>query len=86
MRCDTWPHVVEFPIRKTPDVSEAMAVSLHNEPQVTIARHLLTQAPIARMIPPSVSVEVFLMNWSRELVFMPADYVGEFPEPQQDWI
>ncbi|HZW26309.1 MAG TPA: class I SAM-dependent methyltransferase [Gallionella sp.] len=77
-----------IPADKTPDVivSETMAVALHNEPQVTIARHLLHQAPSARMIPQSVSVEVCLINWSREHVFMPADYVGEFPKPDRDRI
>lgn len=67
-------------------VSETMAVTLHNEPQVSIARNLLTQAPDALMVPQSVSVEVALLNFSREHVFMPADYVGEFPEPDRDRI
>lgn len=77
-----------IPADKTPDiiVSETMAVALRNEPQVTIARHLLTQAPNARMIPQSVGVEACLINGSREHVFMPADYVGEFPEPDRDRI
>jgi hypothetical protein len=65
-------------------VSETMSVALHNEPQVAIARHLLAQAPAARLVPQSVSVGVCLVNWSREHVFMPADYVGEFPEPERD--
>lgn len=67
-------------------VSETMAVALHNEPQVSIARNLLSQAPGARMVPQSVGVEVALLNLSREHVLMPADYVGEFPEPDRDRI
>lgn len=78
----------QIPTDRLPDVivSETMAVALHNEPQVTIARHLLAQAPSALMVPQSVSVEVCLINWSREHVFMPADFVGEFPEPDRDRI
>ncbi len=78
----------QIPTDGHPDVivSETMAVCLHNEPQVSIARHLLTQVPAALMVPRSVSVEACLINWSREHVFMPAGYVGEFPEPERDRI
>lgn len=78
----------QIPTDRLPDVilSETMAVALHNEPQVTIARHLLAQAPSALMVPHSVSVEACLINWSREHVFMPADFVGDFPEPHRDRI
>ncbi len=78
----------QIPKEKLPHVivSETMAVALHNEPQVSIARHLLKQAPTALMVPQSVSVEVCLINWSREHVLMPADFVGEFPEPDRDRI
>lgn len=78
----------KIPADKTPDVivSETMAVTLHNEPQVAIARHLLTQAPDALMVPQSVSVEACLLDWSREHVSMPADHVGEFPKPDRDRI
>ena len=77
-----------IPADKKPDVivSETMSVCLHNEPQVTIARKLLSQAPDALMVPQSVSVEAALLNFSREHVFMPADYVGDFPEPDRDRI
>lgn len=77
-----------IPADRMPDVivSETMAVCLHNEPQVSIARNLLTQAPGARMVPQSVSVGAALLNFSREHVLMPADYVGEFPEPDRDRI
>lgn len=77
-----------IPEDKTPDVivSETMAVCLRNEPQVSIARNLLSQAPHARMVPQSVSVEVGLLNWSKEHVFLPADHVGEIPPPARDRI
>lgn len=77
-----------IPPDRQPDIilSETMAVCLHNEPQVTIARHLLSQAPKARMVPQSVSVEVCLLNPSKEFVFMPADHTGPVPEPDRDRI
>ncbi len=67
-------------------VSETMAVCLHNEPQVSIARHLLAQAPDARIVPQSVSVEVCMLDLSREHVIMPAGFEGEFPQPARDRI
>lgn len=75
-----------IPEEKQPDVivSETMAVCLHNEPQVTIARHLLGQAPEARMVPQSVSIEVCMLDWAREHVLMPAGYIGEFPQSERD--
>lgn len=75
-----------IPEDRIPDVvvSETMAVCLRNEPQVAIARNLLTQAPAASMVPQSVSVEAHLINWSREHVVMPAGFTGEFPEPDRD--
>jgi hypothetical protein len=75
-----------IPDDKKPDVivSETMSVALHNEPQVSIARNLLCQAPDAKMVPRQVSVEVCLLNGAKEHVFMPADFVGEFPQPQRD--
>ncbi|MBE0620238.1 MAG: hypothetical protein IH605_06570 [Burkholderiales bacterium] len=78
----------QIPADSKPDVivSETMAVCLHNEPQVSIARRLLVQAPDARMVPQSVSVEVCLLNEAREHVFMPADHVGEIPLPERDRI
>lgn len=77
-----------IPADEKPDVivSETMAVCLHNEPQVSIARHLLAQAPDARMVPQSVSVEACLLDLSREHVVMPAGFDGEFPQPARDRI
>lgn len=65
-------------------VSETMAVCLRNEPQVSIARHLLAQAPEAQMVPRSVSVEVCLLNQDREHVLVPPDHPGEIPTPERD--
>lgn len=78
----------QIPADEKPDVivSETMAVCLHNEPQVSIARHLLAQAPDARMVPQSVSVEACLLDLTKEHVIMPADFVGEFPPPARDRI
>lgn len=75
-----------IPAESRPDVivSETMAVGLRNEPQVAIARHLLAQAPSARMVPQSVSIEACLLNGAKEHRLMPAGHVGEFPEPQRD--
>lgn len=76
-----------IPADKKPDIiSETMSVALHNEPQVTIARNLFSQAPDAKMIPQQVSIEACLLNGAKEHVFMPADFVGEFPEPERDRI
>jgi len=74
------------PPNHLPDVivSETMAVCLRNEPQVSIARNLLSQAPNARMVPQSVSIEVALLNGPKELVLMPSDHVGDIPLPKRD--
>jgi len=89
-------HVLEYvcadatryrtPPNHLPDVivSETMAVCLRNEPQVSIARNLLSQAPNARMVPQSVSIEVALLNGPKELVLMPSDHVGDIPLPKRD--
>jgi hypothetical protein len=78
----------EIPADGKPDVivSETMAVCLRNEPQVSIARHLLAQAPEARMVPRSVSVEACLLNGDREHVLVPPDHLGEIPAPERDRI
>ena len=75
-----------IPSNRMPDVivSETMAVCLHNEPQVSIARHLLGQAPGAKMVPQSVAVEAWLINQAKEHVFLPADHSGPIPAPQRD--
>lgn len=77
-----------IPKGELPDVivSETMAVALHNEPQVTIARRLLGQAPKARLVPQSVSLEVCLLNPAKEFVLMPSGHTGPIPEPERERI
>lgn len=67
-------------------VSETMAVCLHNEPQVMIARNLLAQAPAARLVPRSVRVDAYTLDPGREHLLLPADHAGPIPEPQRDRI
>lgn len=76
----------EIPADALPDVivSETVAVCLHNEPQVSIARHLLSQAPGARMVPRSVRVDACMLDVGREHLLLPADHAGGFPAPQRD--
>lgn len=76
----------EIPTDEIPDVivSETMSVTLHNEPQVAIARNLLAQAPYARMVPQSVSVEACVLDQAKEHLFLSADHTGEIPESQRD--
>lgn len=75
-----------IPANQMPDVivSETMAVCLRNEPQVSIARNLLSQAPHARMVPQSVSVEVALLNGAMEFVLLPSDHEGDIPQAKRD--
>lgn len=75
-----------IPTDHMPDVivSETMAVCLRNEPQVSIARNLLAQAPLARMVPQSVSVEVALLNGAKEFVLLPSDHEGDIPQAERD--
>ena len=57
-----------IPPRSLPDIllCEAMSTALEKEPQVGIARHLLSQAPDAIMVPESVQIEAFLVDTSDE--------------------
>ncbi len=65
-------------------VSETMAVCLHNEPQVSVFRHLFRQAPGAKLVPQSVTVDMCLLDWSKEHVLVSADHVGDIPSPERD--
>jgi len=58
----------QIPSDSIPDVivSETMNVCLGKEPQVSIARHLLAQAPDALMVPQAVSVEACLLDQLKE--------------------
>jgi len=66
-------------------VSETMNVCLGKEPQVSIARHLLAQAPDALMVPQAVSVEACLLDRSKEHVPV-AEQQGRLVEPVRDRI
>lgn len=69
-------------------VSETLAVALHNEPLVSILRHLAPQAPTAILIPEAVQVDLALVNTRREHTLMPAGYneeiQGQIPAPARD--
>lgn len=73
---------------REPDVivSETMAVCLRDEPQVTIARHLLAQAPKARMVPQSVSVELCLLDPAKEFARAGNGHNQPAPETARDRI
>lgn len=75
-----------IPAHRLPDVivSETMAVCLRNEPQVSIVRNLLAQAPGARLVPESVRVEACLLDPAREIAGLPAGAGGEAPAPERD--
>ena len=55
-----------------PDIllCETMSTALEREPQVAIMRHLLGQAPDAVIVPESVRVDAFLVDTSKEPVFI----------------
>ena len=65
-------------------VSETMNVSLRSEPQVTIARRLLTQAPDALLVPSVITVEACLLHHAKEYAPPITDPDAPFLEPQRD--
>jgi len=65
-------------------VSETMNVCLGKEPQVSIARHLLAQAPDALMVPKAVTVEACLLDPAKEQVPVGLMQEGKFVEPVRD--
>jgi len=75
-----------IPQDSIPDVivSETMNVCLGKEPQVSIARHLLAQAPDALMVPEAVSVEACLLDPSKEHSPVGSAQEGKFVEPVRD--
>lgn len=77
----------QIPLDSIPDVivSETMNVCLGKEPQVSIARHLLAQAPDALMVPQAVSVEACLLDRSKEHVPV-AEQQDKLVEPVRDRI
>lgn len=76
-----------IPVDETPDViiSETMNASLRSEPQVAIARHLMTQAPGALMVPAKVSVNACLLHLAKEYAAPVSDSCGP-AEPEPDRI
>ena len=73
---------------KKPDIiiSETMNACLGKEPLVSVARNLVSQASEAILIPQSVIVDAYLVNLSKEHVFMSSDFVGDIPKPVRDRI
>lgn len=67
-------------------VSEVMAAALHNEPQVGVTRHLLRQAPQARMVPSSVKVALCALDPAREHRLLATGEGGPIPPPDRDRI
>ncbi|MCH7227730.1 hypothetical protein [Haloferula sp. A504] len=65
-------------------VSETMDAALGNEPQVAIMRHLLSQAPGARLVPESVQVDAFLLDTSREPERIEPDREDSIPASSPD--
>lgn len=77
-----------IPEDEVPDVvvSETMDAALETEPQVAIMRHLLSQAPEARIVPESVQVDAFLLDTSREPERIEPDREDSIPESSPDRI
>lgn len=78
----------QIPSDLIPDVivSETMNVCLGKEPQVSIARHLLAQAPDALMVPQAVSVEACLLDQKKEHAPIDLTQPEKFVEPVRDRI
>jgi hypothetical protein len=64
-------------------VSETMNAALRSEPQVAIMRHLAMQAPLALLVPESVTVEACLLRLSKELS-PPRDDGGAQQAPRRE--
>lgn len=67
-------------------VTETMNVALGKEPQVSIARNLVTQAPDAILIPQNIAIEATLIDLSKEHVFLDSNHTGVIPQTQRDRI
>lgn len=65
-------------------LTETMNVTLRNEPQVTISRNLLLQAPQAILIPQEVSVELVQLDQGKEHSMVSSDHQGEIPPPERE--
>ncbi|MEM7144682.1 MAG: hypothetical protein AAF591_06080 [Verrucomicrobiota bacterium] len=71
-----------------PDVilSETMNTALEREPQVSIMRHLLGQAPDALLVPESVRVHAFLVDTTKKVTVIIPDPDGPLPKSQPERI
>lgn len=67
-------------------VSETMDAALESEPQVAIMRHLLGQAPGARLVPESVRVDAVLLDTSSEPGVVEPDLENSIPASSPDRI
>ena len=77
-----------IPEGEIPDVivSETMDAALKTEPQVAIMRHLLSQAPAARLVPESVQVDAVLLDTSKEPARIEPDLENSIPKSSPDRI
>lgn len=77
-----------IPVDAVPDVivSETMNASLRSEPQVTIARCLMAQAPDALMVPSKVTVDACLLHLAKEYAAPITDPQAAVLEPERDRI
>lgn len=67
-------------------VTETMNAALRSEPQVSIARHLMAQAPNALLVPSTINVEACLLNNAKEFSPVLVDSTVPPPEPERDRI
>ena len=77
-----------IPDGEIPDVivSETMDAALENEPQVAIMRHLLGQAPGARLVPESIQIDAVLLDTCKEPARIEPDLEDSIPESSPDRI
>jgi len=68
---------------RLPDIilTETMNAALEKEPQVSIARHLMVQAPDAILLPEAVLIDALLVNPSKEYGFI--EYEGDEAGPHE---
>jgi len=72
-----------IPANRIPDIilSETMNAALEKEPQVSIARHLMAQAPGALLLPEAVTIYALLVNPAKEYGFI--EYEGDETGPHE---
>ena len=74
-----------IPVDALPDIilTETMSVALSNEPQVSICRNLIAQAPEAILIPAEVKIDLVQIAPTKEHSLVSADHQGEIPPPKR---